>query len=300
MLEGSELVHYFHDHSDSAPWQRAQIITTTLAAPGSIIQSSLGSDGNNFESSCSKASELVHYFHDNSDVTTPWQRAQVITQPRYRSRLDHPEQPRQQTATTSKSSWRRVAVEPPTTGMTTQTSLRPGETANRWRSCRSCPFTLRGRARSSRRRAKTTASACCRPTTKPTSRFGIAGTDLGASFLAGGRLYFLFGDTSWTRPAPRDADSIAFSTDPIASDGVDLRFNPTYPYVPGISQGAFEVPLDGVGVDGTPNASGPGWIIQSGLGSDGNNFEVVVLEGSELVHYFHDNSDVTSPGSAPK
>lgn len=37
-------------------------------------------------------------------------------------------------------------------------------------------------------------------------------------------------------------------------------------------------------------ATGPGHIIQSTLGPKGNNFEVVVLEGKNIVHYSHDNS----------
>jgi hypothetical protein len=42
-------------------------------------------------------------------------------------------------------------------------------------------------------------------------------------------------------------------------------------------------------------------IIQSDFASGGHgNFEVVVLEGNELVHYFHDNSDVTCPGAVAK
>ena len=37
-------------------------------------------------------------------------------------------------------------------------------------------------------------------------------------------------------------------------------------------------------------ATGPGCIIQSDFsGGDHGNFEVVVLEGNQLVHYFHDH-----------
>jgi hypothetical protein len=43
-------------------------------------------------------------------------------------------------------------------------------------------------------------------------------------------------------------------------------------------------------------AAGPGCIIQSTFGTgDHGNFEVVVLEGSELVHYWHDNNAPGSP-----
>jgi hypothetical protein len=94
------------------------------------------------------------------------------------------------------------------------------------------------------------------------SRFGLVGTDLGASFEHGGKLYFLFGDST---PAHGDAtlrpvagDSIAFtqSTDPEA--GIDLTFitapnDPTNylsPLVPGILRGPFEVPLAGFSANG--------------------------------------------------
>src|SRR4051812_3973310 len=41
----------------------------------------------------------------------------------------------------------------------------------------------------------------------------------------------------------------------------------------------------------TSRATGPGCIIQSDFGGGSHkNFEVVVLEGANLVHYFHDNS----------
>ncbi|MGA9691319.1 MAG: DUF4185 domain-containing protein [Pseudonocardiaceae bacterium] len=85
------------------------------------------------------------------------------------------------------------------------------------------------------------------------SRFAIIGTDLGVSFAHRDRLYFLFGDT-WRvgHGTPNDdLDSIAFTTDTNADDGLALTFLPQPPLVPGIAQGAFEVPLDGVSWDGS-------------------------------------------------
>ena len=84
------------------------------------------------------------------------------------------------------------------------------------------------------------------------SRFGIIGTDLGASFAHRDRLYFAFGDT-WRvgHGTPNDdLDAIAFCTDMNADDGLRLTFLPQPPLVPGIAQGAFEVPLDGVSWNG--------------------------------------------------
>ncbi|MDQ4102950.1 MAG: DUF4185 domain-containing protein [Actinomycetota bacterium] len=85
------------------------------------------------------------------------------------------------------------------------------------------------------------------------SRFSIIGTDLGVSFAHHDRLYFLFGDT-WRvgHPTPNDdLDAIAFSTDKNPDDGLELTFLPQAPFVPGIAQGAFEVPLDGVSWNGS-------------------------------------------------
>jgi hypothetical protein len=84
------------------------------------------------------------------------------------------------------------------------------------------------------------------------SRFGITGTDLGVSFAHQGRLYFLFGDT-WRvgHSDPKHDDSIAFCTDKSADNGLELTFLPQPPWVHGISQGIFEVPLDGVSWNGS-------------------------------------------------
>ena len=81
MLEGHELVHYFHDNSDvSRQWQRGQTITTDATGPGCIIQSDFrGGDHGNFEVVVPQGDQLVHYFHDNSNVNRPWQRGQTVT-----------------------------------------------------------------------------------------------------------------------------------------------------------------------------------------------------------------------------
>lgn len=81
-------------------------------------------------------------------------------------------------------------------------------------------------------------------------RFGLEATDLGSSFEHKGRLYFLFGDT-WGRPGDRDALAWTKSADPEkiildfhkADDGKWLPLT-----VPGIKQGAFEIPSGGVSI----------------------------------------------------
>lgn len=84
VLEGSNLIHFWHDNSlVTSAWHRGQVITDHATGPGCIIQSSLGANHNNFEVVVPEADlqggqELVHYFHNNADVTSSWQRGQVI------------------------------------------------------------------------------------------------------------------------------------------------------------------------------------------------------------------------------
>jgi len=83
-------------------------------------------------------------------------------------------------------------------------------------------------------------------------RFGIFGTDLGSSFEHDGRLFFLFGDT-WGRPGLRDVVAWTRSSTPKSillnfyrdKDGKWLPLT-----VPGVDQGAFDVPSGGVSVGG--------------------------------------------------
>src|SRR5260370_1209019 len=83
LFRSGELVHLFEVDSElGVEWRRAQTITTRASGPGSIIQSDFGGgDHKNFEVVVLEGNELVHYFHDNSDVNLPWRRAQTITRP---------------------------------------------------------------------------------------------------------------------------------------------------------------------------------------------------------------------------
>ena len=87
------------------------------------------------------------------------------------------------------------------------------------------------------------------PTLSQTGRrFGVAATDLGSSFEHKSKLCFLFGDTLG-RPGDRDALAWTNSTQPEhivlnmhkARDGKWLPLT-----VPGIKQGAFEIPSGGI------------------------------------------------------
>jgi hypothetical protein len=83
-------------------------------------------------------------------------------------------------------------------------------------------------------------------------RLGIDATDLGSSFEHKGKLFFLFGDT-WGRPGARDVLAWTESNDPakivlhcyLAKDEKWLPLT-----VPGIKQGAFEIPSGGISVAG--------------------------------------------------
>ena len=88
------------------------------------------------------------------------------------------------------------------------------------------------------------------------SRFGLWGTDLGASFVHGGRTVFLFGDSiSDDGSNPECGDAIATSVDGDLSDGlvldflVDARGHYASPSVPGVRLACYEVPLDGASID---------------------------------------------------
>jgi hypothetical protein len=92
------------------------------------------------------------------------------------------------------------------------------------------------------------------------TRFGLWGTDLGASFEHRGELVFLFGDT-WpvgpkTDDRPVDGDSIAFCTDRNPDDGLTLDFVKAADgkfkavHIPGVSLKGFEVPNGGFSAKG--------------------------------------------------
>src|SRR5712692_9954800 len=79
-----ELWHYFHDNSDTGlPWQRAQRIATNVASSAGILQSDFGDEHKNFEVVVPLVEDgqinLWHFWRDNSDTSTPWQRGQRIT-----------------------------------------------------------------------------------------------------------------------------------------------------------------------------------------------------------------------------
>lgn len=82
------------------------------------------------------------------------------------------------------------------------------------------------------------------------TRYNLWGTDLGIPFQHKNKIYVLFGDVPGS-----DRDPIAYTEDDDPEDGLDLTFisAPDGDFrpitIPGISQGAFEVPVEGVSVN---------------------------------------------------
>jgi hypothetical protein len=81
VLKGNELWHYWHDNSDvTKPWAQGQRITDHATGPGWIVQDDIRDGWNgNFEVVVPEGHQLVHYWHDNSDVNAPWMQGRVIT-----------------------------------------------------------------------------------------------------------------------------------------------------------------------------------------------------------------------------
>ena len=85
------------------------------------------------------------------------------------------------------------------------------------------------------------------------TRYGIRGTDLGNSFEHGGRVYFLFGDTVGRLRHALDTIATTDSNDPESGVRLDfLKAGGDYLTIqpPGVSMGAFEVPVAGISLGG--------------------------------------------------
>jgi hypothetical protein len=80
LTQGRELWHWWHDNSNvNLPWQPGQMITVPVSSGACIIQSDFrGDEHGNFEVVVLEENNLVHHWHDNSDVNLPWRRGQTI------------------------------------------------------------------------------------------------------------------------------------------------------------------------------------------------------------------------------
>jgi hypothetical protein len=79
--EGDDLVHYWRDNEGSGQWNRARVVSSNCTGPATFIQSDYrGVSGHgNFEAVVLEGTNLVHYFHDNSDLAGDWQPGATIT-----------------------------------------------------------------------------------------------------------------------------------------------------------------------------------------------------------------------------
>jgi Domain of unknown function (DUF4185) len=86
------------------------------------------------------------------------------------------------------------------------------------------------------------------------TRYGLEGTDLGYSFEHDGRVYFLFGDTVGRLRRALDTIGTTDARDPEAGVRLDFLTAGRGDYLtiqpPGISMGAFEVPVTGISLGG--------------------------------------------------
>jgi len=268
-VHGTELWNWFRDNSrnDLGPWIRGPRITgdhDTVAGAGCIIQSDYGTGPHrNFEVVVplhlnDGAIELRHFFHDNRDVRLLWIKTQFITQSCaglggiIQSSFDSPMHGNFEVVVEEcrgavvhywhpnlhvEESWIRTdcfdTLQPhPRLANRAQKIVQLTGEFDRegWDGTGTPKFAFN----------------------RTESRFGIIGTDLGASFAHQDRLYFLFGDT-WRvgHGIPNDdLGSIAFCTDKTADAGLGLTFLSRPPLVPGIAQGGFDVPLDGASANG--------------------------------------------------
>ena len=71
-----ELRHFWHDNARlDRDWQYGQMITASANGWACIIRSDYGEDNNNFEILVEECRQsIVHYWHDNSDISHPWLR----------------------------------------------------------------------------------------------------------------------------------------------------------------------------------------------------------------------------------
>ncbi len=264
----TELWHFYRDNNDPRqPWIRGIRVTgdhDNVAGAACLIQSDFGTGAHgNFEVVVplqlgNGTTELRHFYHDNSNVRLPWTKAQLITQSctgagsLIQSRFGSAghgnfevivDERRDSVVHYWHPSFRLAEWWIRTDCFTT---LEPFPLlANRAQKIAQ----LTGEFDREGWNGTGTPNFACNRTE---SRFGIIGTDLGSSFTHLGRTYFLFGDT-WRvgHGTPNDdLDSIAFSMDKKVDHGIRLTFLPKPPLVPGIPQGGFNVPLDGVSWNG--------------------------------------------------
>jgi hypothetical protein len=286
VLEGSNLVHYWREESEptAMKWKFGGIITDRATGPAGFSQGSYGNESNpNFEVVVPEGDVLAHYWRDNTDGDQPWYRGGTVTRgagPVNAAALvesffqtDQPDAPRQVFEA-------NLEVLSQENGGSLYHYYRYWDRQTsrvRWYRGRCLRVAELDVADIDRDRPRSTKIAQLtgqwdaernEDTLNQTEQFGIRGTDLGASFWHGGRIYFLFGDTVRTQPIEEWAwafDSIASTKQMRASvlrppgtrvrplhgfrplPGLPLQFHRAYPEIvnPPVPQRQYDVPLDG-------------------------------------------------------
>ncbi|GAA4355694.1 DUF4185 domain-containing protein [Angustibacter luteus] len=256
---GLDLVHFFHDNTDvTLPWQRAGTIATNVAGPGCLIQSDFADgDHGNFEVVVpvpwGDGQQLRHFFHDNTDVTLPWQRGQFVTDSAngWASLIssDYGEDHRNFELIVEERAQSVIGYFHPNEDVGAPW-LRNGVV--RWEEYPVSITSTRRICQLTGEHDRTGWDGEGDPPfahNRTESAYRVRGTDLGVSFPHRGRTYFLFGDTLRNnQPADWDnLDLVAYTQDTTPEDGLDLAFFWEPPRISdGISQRGFEVPLDAV------------------------------------------------------
>jgi hypothetical protein len=77
VLEGNDLVHYWHDNSNPRhAWTRGQVITGAATGPGCILQSDyVAGPHGNLEVVVQEGRQVAHYWHDSARRKSPWVKA---------------------------------------------------------------------------------------------------------------------------------------------------------------------------------------------------------------------------------
>jgi hypothetical protein len=278
--QGSNLAHFYHDNSDvNLPWKPGQIIATGITGPGAIIQSDFNAGGHgNFEVVVPQNSNLVHWFHNNSDVNLPWEQGQIVA-----TGIAGPGAIIQSDFSSGDHGNFEVIVEAERASLQTGAVVAGGggidqnlvhyyhdnsDVTSGWQ--RAQVITYRGRSEKvcqltgefDRERLALT-------TNRTSSQFGLSSTDLGFPVDDGANIDFLFGDSRRPDPPPTPDpalspestpdDSFGYSSDTLApteNECIHLIFNqdpnpsdsPRFapPVVTsGIEQGLFNVPSSG-------------------------------------------------------
>jgi hypothetical protein len=83
LLDGNRLWHYWRDNSTAGyPWHRTVPVSTTATGPACLIQSSFRGSPNspgNFEALVLEGSNLWHYWRDNTTPGYPWHRTVKVS-----------------------------------------------------------------------------------------------------------------------------------------------------------------------------------------------------------------------------